>query len=74
MKKLILCCVAILCVSGLLSPAANALSISIALGDQPYYAHGPGYWARGVYYVWVPGHWKWHRGHRTWIHGHYRVR
>lgn len=74
MKKLILCLAIVLCASGLVSPTANALSISIALGDQPYYVHGPGYWAGRVYYVWVPGHWRWHRGHRVWIHGHYRVR
>ena len=25
----------------------------IGVGDQPYYVHGPGYWYRGAYYVWI---------------------
>lgn len=74
MKKSILLCVALICLSGFLPPDANALSFSISLGDQPYYVHGPGYWAHGVYYVWVPGHWKKRGRGRVWIHGHYRVR
>jgi hypothetical protein len=73
MKKLILFCLVLICV-GSVQPAANALSFSISVGDQPYYVHGPGYWNRGAYYVWVPGHWTWRRHHRVWIHGHYRVR
>jgi hypothetical protein len=35
---------------------ANAISINIDVGDQPYYVHGPGYWYDGAYWVWVPGH------------------
>ena len=54
------------------SSMANAIGISINIGDQPYYVHGPGYWYGGAYYVWVPGHWN--RNHTVWIHGHYRVR
>ncbi len=68
MKKLALLLAVLLGVSSI----ANALSISIGIGDQPYYVHGPGYWYGGVYYVWVPGHWN--RYHTVWIHGHYVVR
>jgi hypothetical protein len=70
MKKLALTLAVILGISSL----ANAVSISIAIGDQPYYVHGPGYWVGPTYYVWVPGHWAWHHHHQVWIHGHYRVR
>jgi hypothetical protein len=68
MKKLALLFVAVFCMSGI----ANAISISIDVGDQPYYVHGSGYWVGRVHYCWVPGHW---RGpfHRFWIHGHYVV-
>jgi hypothetical protein len=69
-KKLALLFVALLGMSGI----ANAISINIDIGDQPYYLHGPGYWVGGVYYVWVPGHWAWRHHHREWVHGHYRVR
>ena len=75
MKKLILLLAAVACLSSWFAPAAEALSFSIAVGDRPYYSHGPGYWGPGhVYYVWVPGHWRWHHHHKVWIHGHYRVR
>jgi len=70
MKKFALLIVALLG----LSAAANAISINIDIGDQPYYIHGPGYWYSGHYYVWVPGHWRWRHGHQVWIHGHYRLR
>jgi hypothetical protein len=68
MKKLLLLLLAIIATSG----GANALSINIDVGDQPYYVHGSGYWANGVYWVWVPGHWGPH--HRHWVHGHYARR
>lgn len=68
MKKLILLLLAIVATSGV----ANALSFNIEVGDQPYYVHGAGYWAHGVYWVWVPGHWGPH--HHHWIHGHYARR
>jgi len=68
MKKLALVFAVLLGVSSI----ANALSISIGIGDQPYYLYGPGYWSGGYYYVWVPGHWN--RYHTVWIHGHYRRR
>lgn len=70
MKKLALLFAVMLGLSGI----ANAIGISIAIGDQPYYVHGPGYWYGGAYYVWVPGHWAWRHGHQVWIHGHYRIR
>src|SRR6266550_2869331 len=45
-------------------------SVTVAVGDRPYY-RGPGYWSGRTYYVWVPGHWS-----RTgvWIRGHYVLR
>jgi len=49
-------------------------SVTIAVGDRPYYVRGPGYWSRGAYYVWRPGHWRYRYGQRVWIHGHYAVR
>jgi hypothetical protein len=74
MKKLALLLAAVFCMSGL-STTADAIAISIGVGDQPYYVHGPGYWAGGAYYVWIPGHYcGWHHHHRVWCHGHYAVR
>ena len=49
-------------------------SVTIAVGDRPYYVRGPGYWYGGAYYVWKPGHWRWRHGQQVWIHGHYVVR
>jgi len=49
-------------------------SVTIAVGDRPYYARGPGYWYGGAYYVWKPGHWVWRHGQQVWVHGHYVVR
>jgi hypothetical protein len=49
-------------------------SVSIAVGDRPYYVHGSGYYAGRAYYVWRPGHWAWRHHQRVWIHGHYVVR
>jgi WXXGXW repeat (2 copies) len=71
MKKLALLMAALLFMSGI---SANAAVVSIAIGDQPYYIHGPGYYVGPAYYVWVPGHWRWHHGHRYWVHGHYMRR
>jgi hypothetical protein len=71
MKKLALLFSALFCMSGI----ANAISISIDVGDRGYYTNGPGYWAGGAYYVWVPGHWcGWRHHHHIWCHGHYAVR
>jgi hypothetical protein len=49
-------------------------SVSIEIGDRPYYTRGPGYYVGHSYYVWRPGHWSWRHGQRVWIHGHYVVR
>ena len=74
MKKTALIISALTILSGIFAPAAKAISLSINLGDQPYYSHGSGYWRDGAYYIWIPGHWTW-RGHqKVWILGHYRVR
>ena len=74
MKKLALLLATLFCLSSF-GTIANAIGISIDVGDRPYYVHGPGYWYRGAYYVWIPGHWDgWRHGHRVWIHGHYVVR
>ena len=65
MKKLALVFAAVLGLSNI----ANALSINIGVGDDPYYIYGPGYWRGGTHYCWVHGHWN--RHHTVWIHGHY---
>ena len=49
-------------------------SVTVAVGDRPYYTRGPGYWAGRSYYVWRPGHRAWRNGVRVWIPGHYVVR
>jgi hypothetical protein len=49
-------------------------SVTIAVGDRPYYVHGAGYYVGRTYYVWRPGHWRTRYGQRVWIHGHYVVR
>lgn len=46
-------------------------SVSIEIGDRPYYTRGPGYYVGRSYYVWRPGHWN--RRH-VWVHGHYVLR
>ncbi len=74
MKKTVLLVAALAVMAGTFAPVANAISLNIDIGDHGYYNHGPGYWNRGVYYVWVPGHSTWRNHHRVWIHGHYRVR
>jgi hypothetical protein len=63
----------LLCISGIVS-TANAVSVSVAIGDRPYYAHGPYYYVGPVRYVWVPGHSAWRHHQRVWIHGHYIAR
>ena len=65
-NKLLL--VAIIATSLLLPAAVRAEGIAIQVGDQPFYNHGPRYWANDYEMVWVPGHMS--RGHH-WIHGHY---
>ena len=49
-------------------------SVTVAVGDRPYYTRGPGYYVGRTYYVWRPGHWRWVNGQRVWIRGHYVVR
>ena len=49
-------------------------SVTVEVGDRPYYGHGPGYYVGRTYYVWKPGHWASRNGQRVWIHGHYVVR
>ncbi len=48
-------------------------SVTVEIGDRPYYTRGAGYYVGRSYYVWVPGHWS-RRHPRVWIHGHYVVR
>ena len=71
MRKLAVLLAALVSISGIFATPANAIEISIAVGDRPYYLHGPAYYVGRVYYVWVPGHWAWRHHHRVWIHGHY---
>ena len=49
-------------------------SVTVEVGDRPYYVRGPGYYVGSAYYVWRPGHWRWRHGQKVWIHGHYVVR
>jgi|ERR1043166_7122950 hypothetical protein len=48
-------------------------SVTVEIGDRPYYTRGAGYYVGNAYYVWVPGHWS-RRHPRVWIHGHYVLR
>jgi hypothetical protein len=49
-------------------------SVSVAIGDRPYYVRGPGYYAGRSYYVWRSGHWAVRHGRKVWVHGHYVLR
>jgi hypothetical protein len=49
-------------------------SITVEVGDRPYYTRGPGYYVGRSYYVWRPGHWVYRNGRRIWVHGHYVLR
>ncbi len=49
-------------------------SVTVEIGDRPYYTRGPGYYVGRSYYVWRPGHWARRNGQRVWVHGHYVVR
>ena len=49
-------------------------SVSVEIGDRPYYTRGAGYYAGRAYYVWRPGHWRWRNGRKVWIHGQYVLR
>ena len=66
MKKLLIA--ALIAVSAILPAAVvQAQSLSISIGDRPYYRHGPRYWAGDYEMIWVPGH----REGRRWVHGRY---
>lgn len=67
-RKLAVLTAVLLSACMLVRPTANAIGISIEIGDRPYY-YGPSYWDDGYLWVWVPGHWTEH--HHEWIHGHY---
>jgi hypothetical protein len=69
-RKVSLLFAALLFVSGMVS-TANAVAISVSLGDRPYYNHGPYYYVGPTRYVWVPGHHVWRHHHRAWVHGFY---
>ena len=49
-------------------------SVTVAVGDRPYYTRGAGYWSANRYYVWKPGHWVYQNGQKVWRRGHYVVR
>ena len=72
MKRALSIVGAVLLGAGAIVPSTNgAVAISVAVGDRPYYVHGPSYWVGPVRYVWVPGHYAWRHHHRVWVHGHY---
>ena len=54
--------------------AAYPGSVTVEIGDRPYYTRGAGYYVGRAYYVWRPGHWARRGGQRVWIHGHYVLR
>jgi hypothetical protein len=54
--------------------AAYPGSVTVEIGDRPYYTRGAGYYVGRGYYAWRPGHWTRHNGRRVWIHGHYARR
>jgi hypothetical protein len=58
-----------LVVASVVAPSiTQAQSISIAIGDRPYY-RGNRYWHDDYEMIWVPGRWAPRRHH--WIRGHY---
>ena len=75
MKYKLAVLLAALAFAGAMTPkSADALRIDIAIGDRPYYNHGPWYWNGGVRWYWIPGHWGWRHHHQVWIPGHYAPR
>ena len=66
--KLTLMLLAIASLIGTFASSAQAIGISINVGDRPYYNRGPFYWDGGHRWVWVQGHYG---RHRHWMHGHY---
>jgi len=61
--------VAIIATSILIPAALRADSVSIQIGDRPFYSHGARYWDGDYEMIWVPGHMS-RFGHH-WIHGQY---
>src|SRR5260370_23118479 len=45
--------------------AAYPGSVTVEVGDRPYYTHGPGYYVGRTYYVWRRGPWGWRRGKKS---------
>jgi len=72
--KLAVLLAALSCAGAIVPKSAEAFRIDIAVGDRPYYNHGPWYWNNGVRWYWIPGHWGWRYHHRVWIQGHYAPR
>jgi hypothetical protein len=72
--KLAVLLAALICAGALTPMTSDAASISISVGDRPYYRHGPWYWNGGVRWYWIPGHWGWRHHHQVWIPGHYAPR
>jgi hypothetical protein len=75
MKYKLAILLAALVFAGAMTPkSADAFTVEIAIGDRPYYNHGPWYWNHGVRWYWIPGHWGWRHHHQVWIPGHYAPR
>ena len=74
MKRGLSIVAAVLLGAGAIVPSTNGAVVSVAVGDRPYYVHGPSYYVGPVRYVWVPGHYGWRHHHHVWVHGHYVVR
>ncbi len=72
--KLAIALAALLGASALAPTSSQAIGISINVGDQGYYSHGPWYYNNGVRWYWIPGHWAVRHHHRVWVHGHYAAR
>ena len=49
-------------------------SVTVEIGDRPYYTRGSGYYVGRSYYAWSPGSWGWRHHHRYWRHGYYHRR
>jgi hypothetical protein len=65
---------ALLCAGAVVPTSAQAIGVSIYVGDRPHYTHGPWYWNNGVQWYWNPGYWGWRHHHRVWINGYYAPR
>lgn len=62
------------CAPVVVGPPVPPTGVVVAVGDRPYYTHGPYYAYHGRRYVWVAGHWSHRYGQRVWIHGRYVLR